>query len=523
MSAHERELWEVYVRLGRLYAHWTLMPSRDGAPEHRTAPHACSDRTCRPVELGIDPIDKRNLYLCDISGRYHVCGKTFCDSAIGRHTQWICDIFQTIFPPDMCVYQNDLIRQCVVLNDEHNLPFLHAGAFDPHATLHRRLDAFRESFCVEQTLATATRHGWTFFADHDDVEHFDQLFLPARTKRVRTEDEQKLIDDQTRKFDAVDGDAGSVGGGVGVGGVGDGTDGQASTQKIQGLKRKKNIIKLASVQRAKKPKTHAKKTTSSSSSSSLLSPTKCVTKDTMRTHSAFLPTSSSSMFPVPAAAAAAAAAATTMTAGHVLHQARLDDRIHLSSSHAMSSSSPSPTLSAARKTKPPMSKKMLARQTPFRFDGIQTATVCEEYAREVLHRIVAVTTNNKALRRKLRALCLFQEHALQIRGDEYTHLCQLALQCWNSWVYIESIMRKHADLVTKWLPIYTLDMHCVLMLIASCQNVTYLHWLGENNPHHKQLSDVCPDTKHLRTLAISKDRMQVAMQCMHDISLYAPT
>jgi hypothetical protein len=172
-QSREKELWDVYACLHTLLGHW-IVEHRDVALA-RAVPHAsCTASACAPVLLGAP---RRNLFLCAASGRYHVCGKSFCDSAVGRASQWTCDVTRVTFAPDMCVYQSDLLQQCMgaPLPDAATPAFMQVAQFCARDALALARVEFARTHAPPPP-PPASRHGWTLRADARALAFFDALF-----------------------------------------------------------------------------------------------------------------------------------------------------------------------------------------------------------------------------------------------------------------------------------------------------------------------------------------------------------
>jgi hypothetical protein len=439
-------------------------------------------------------ISKKQLYVCDKTGNIHVCGKTFCDSAIGRRSQWTCDITQNNFPPNMCVYQNDFFRQCVVVGDDHNPAFLHTAAFDPQQELDQQLQTFRRDYPDPTADArTATSTGpprWTAaMPSKQDIAHFDFLFgVPATTEQQEQEQKEQrqtesMLDTPLEEQEPK----------------------RVSTQKVVGIKRKKKITRVVDTAPAAAA---ARKPTTPAGVSAVVPPIVMQDSPIADEDNDW----DESKQPSP-------------TSNPPNKRPKLASTEPLREPTTLAPTPPTTTTTAKSKVKKAgtgTAKKEAIRHTPFRFPDMHTTEPCAEYAQEALHRIVHASTHRKLGRHKLRSVSLFRQELLRIDSNEHTHLLQLAVQCWNSWTFIVPLLTQTPALAQNWLPVYTLDIHCLLMLMACKEtDVQSFHWLGENNPMHPQLSHVIPNKKQLHELGITHARLQMAMHCMHDVSLYS--
>lgn len=549
MTSHERELWDIYARLTKLYTHWRLSKCANQKQDSvLITQHRCSEHQCKSIRLHTD-VGKTSLQLCDQTGCYHVCGKTFCDSAIGRHTQWICAVTQIIFSPDMCVYQNDMINHCIASPDDIRPAFLRAAAYNPRNELMQSLCRFELDYSAPVTQSAANtdassastkvhlvddvarKLGWTFHADDSDITQFEQLFhLPRRIKAIERntladphlshthlgETTHPLAIDERNRLSSS-----SMNARLQTSEVSNDTSLSNprswsrrtdidSTKKIHGIK-------------TKKKRKHDHMETSTSVTSGDDADRSCAIGKQTKKKPKKEKVQDRGVNREP-------------KQPHETEQSYMNDTEKKDDNYVSdtgiecATSAPphtndasAPKKQTVKKVVMSREKKELVRQTPYRFEEMLTTELNEEYAREVLHRIVFISTQSKTNRRNNRQLSIFRKQQLLICEAEQTHLLQLATQCWHSWNdSVRPLILKHPTLAQRIERVYTLDVHCVLMLIASGHADTHLHWLGKNNPFHgKYLDSLCPNSKHLRALGISTDRMKFLASCLCDISMFA--
>jgi hypothetical protein len=158
-------------------------------------------------------------------------------------------------------------------------------------------------------------------------------------------------------------------------------------------------------------------------------------------------------------------------------------------------------------------KRAVPVTTPWRLGSRTTTEEGLTYVQEMLHHIVAcIASKQVRMRRLFQSHQIYQTRPLPISATEKAHLDILAQQIVSSWGRVAPLLvgRPAGTL-------YTLDSHCLVMLLIGTQADTKLDWLGENNPQHSiAFKNFVMQPGHFTLLGTSKTRIAKAISCLHE-------